>query len=433
MNLSKEPRIPPPEFPHGGPSSKSPQQCQDPSILDLFNLQSKPGDQRHDLERERVLHEIDRRHGRWNNKHPRWSILEALHGYDRYREIAGAEIDRFEGLYKHVAKEHKKILESTITYSKNFDITRSLLDRNTLLTQAVVENALSYYDISRPELDAFIADFEAGQDQKAKDNKFKMLRTHTSHALKHMVRDWSVEGHAEREATFPYILQAVAEHLHENSDEEYRVLVPGAGLGKLGHDLALLDPARMEITLNEKDEFMNLAYRYITSPSATQQTLHPFLETWSHARTRADILRPITLLPPPPRNVLLHAGDFTHLPPTPLYSAIATLFFIDTARDLVAYLTHIHSLLEPGGIWINAGPLLYGSAPFVQLTLEEVVAVAEAVGFSVERRREAEVVYNFNGTVLLRNGFVVEFWVGRKMGEGERGRTEGKRKGWIGW
>ena len=46
------------------------------------------------------------------------------------------------------------------------------------------------------ELDDFIQDFEAGQDQKAKDNKLKMLRTHTSHALKHMVRDWSLDGRA---------------------------------------------------------------------------------------------------------------------------------------------------------------------------------------------------------------------------------------------
>lgn len=307
-----------------------------------------------------------------------------------------------------------------------------------MLTKAIVENALVHYDISRSELDEFIRDFEA-QEPKQKENKLKMLRTHTSHALKHMVRDWSVDGHAEREATFPYILDAVARHLDERQDDDgdYNVLVPGAGLGRLAHEIALLDSGRVSVTTNEKDDFMNLAYRYITSTSR-QHTLHPFLESWSHARTRQDITRSINMSTPttPWLDTLLVPGDFTLLFPHSenTYAAIATLFFIDTARNLLAYLTKIHSLLRPGGIWINAGPLLYGSAPFVQLTLEEVIAVAEEVGFVVERREEREVVYNFNGTVLYRNGYVAEFWVGRKKGsDDEDGAGKRRGKGWLAW
>ena len=41
----------------------------------------------------------------------------------------------------------------------------------------------------------------------------------------------------------------------------------------------------------------------------------------------------------------------------------------------------IHRILKPGGFWINFGPLLYGTGPFVQLSLEEIVAVTEAMGF----------------------------------------------------
>lgn len=298
-----------------------------------------------------------------------------------------------------------------------------------------MENGLAYHNISRSELDAFIKDFE-GQDQKQKDNKFKMLRTHTSHALKHMVRDWSLPGHDEREATFPYILSAISDHLSTDPHKEpYSVLVPGAGLGRLAHEIALLDPGQITVTTNEKDEFMNLAYRYMTSlPYGHQHTLHPFLESWSHARSREDIHRRIPIPDPSPaakkqiENVLLIPGDFTLHPFTPPYNAIATLFFIDTARNLLAYLEKIHTLLQPGGIWINVGPLLYGSAPFVQLTLEEVFAVAEAVGFVVERRMEREVVYNFNGTVLYRNGYVAEYWVARK-----KEQVEEDGKGWWRW
>lgn len=61
-------------------------------------------------ERERLIQRIERAEGKWDGNHPRWRILEALHGFDRYRDVAGAEIARFEGLYKHVPQKHKKVL-----------------------------------------------------------------------------------------------------------------------------------------------------------------------------------------------------------------------------------------------------------------------------------------------------------------------------------
>ena len=68
--------------------------------------------------------------------------------------------------------------------------------------------------------------------------------------------------------------------------------------------------------------------------------------------------------------VELAEGDFTtplkHLDGT--FDAVVTYFFIDTARNIFAYLQTIHALLKPGGVWINFGPLLYGSNPSIQLS-----------------------------------------------------------------
>ena len=63
----------------------------------------------HNEERERLLQRIDRESGQWDDKLPRWKVLEALHGFDRYNDITGAEIGRFEGLYKHVPQKHKQV------------------------------------------------------------------------------------------------------------------------------------------------------------------------------------------------------------------------------------------------------------------------------------------------------------------------------------
>lgn len=253
-----------------------------------------------------------------------------------------------------------------------------------------------------------------------------------------MVRDWSPEGHAERDATFPYILDSISAHLESSlplaDGKKYEVLIPGAGLGRLPHEVARLSSS-LAVTSNEWSASMNLAYRYLSSldPSTAKPfSIHPFLESWSHARTRADLTRPVQIVPNTfTTSNLLIEGDFTTQFHTPAYfSAIATLFFIDTARNLISYFETIHTLLKPGGIWINVGPLLYGTAPLVQLSLDEVMVIVEEMGFEILETGEGEGLYNFNASTLYRHGYVVQRWVARKKssvkGEGMLERWKGR-------
>lgn len=71
--------------------------------------QWQDADARREDERGRLFGRIDRDSAQWDSKHPRWKLLEALHGFHRYKDITIAEIDRFEGLYKHVPRNHKKV------------------------------------------------------------------------------------------------------------------------------------------------------------------------------------------------------------------------------------------------------------------------------------------------------------------------------------
>ena len=81
-----------------------------PTLVSLPDNKVCPLDgSRHHTARELLLKSLDRNAGKWNKKHPRWQVLEALHGYDKYEKIVGAEIDRFESLYKHVPQRHKKV------------------------------------------------------------------------------------------------------------------------------------------------------------------------------------------------------------------------------------------------------------------------------------------------------------------------------------
>lgn len=49
-------------------------------------------------------------------------------------------------------------------------------------------------------------------------------------------------------------------------------------------------------------------------------------------------------------------GDFLEMfPGDGEFDAVVTLFFIDMADNVIDFLSNIHRLLKPGGIWINLG------------------------------------------------------------------------------
>jgi carnosine N-methyltransferase len=187
--------------------------------------------------------------------------------------------------------------------------------------------------------------------------------------------------------------------------------------------------------MNEWSMYMNLAYRQIMREPiiSNSQSYHPWLDWWSHHATTSDMQRAVSF----PDSfvdksaVLLVEGDFTTVfnGEEGQYDVLVTLFFIDTARNLLTYLETIHRLLRPGGTWLNLGPLLYGTAPFLQLSLDEVISLARAVGFEFEDPgdvcgdvsfnelpvRSKEISYGRNVRGLNRNGFLAQSWRAIKL------------------
>jgi len=179
--------------------------------------------------------------------------------------------------------------------------------------------------------------------------------------------------------------------------------------------------------------FMNVAYRFLESqPNAGRHVFHPFIDSWSHHATTADLQRPVIF--PDQRvnasSVLLVEGDFTTAfqDSRNAFDFIVTHFFIDTARNLMNYLETIHATLRKGGYWINSGPLLYGTGPWVQLSLDEIIAVSARLGFEFvemastcgditlpgKEVRWLAGIYGSNERALHMNGYKVQSWVARK-------------------
>ncbi|KAF5568494.1 trehalase [Fusarium phyllophilum] len=381
-------------------------------VTSLEQFSCSPDTPRHVEAKKKLDKSMSIGWGNWNAQHPRHRLLDALYGYRRYHERQKAEVDRFEGLYKHVSRAQRSLLEHQVNYSKKFTRIDALLKKNQELCDAIVQNAMSFYGIDEEELRRHTS---AAQSSGRLADKISV-----SQALKHYVRDWTEEGESERKETFACLVKTLQGLFPVRDDEKpVKILVPGSGLGRLGHDIARL--GGFEVTVNEWSMYMNIAYRFIEANRAQNtHSLHPFIDGWSHHATESDMIRELTF-PDTSLNstsVVLTEGDFTTVfnDKTHYYDIIVTYFFIDTARNLMSYLDTIKKVLKPGGHWVNLGPLLYGTGPFVQLTLEEIVQVTEAMGFeyldtdescgplTFEGRtlRSMEAVYGFNNKALTK-------------------------------
>ena len=198
--------------------------------------------------------------------------------------------------------------------------------------------------------------------------------------LRQFYRDWSAEGYrSEVKPLLDLILSDLSSHLKPTSEstELPDLLLPGAGLARLLVELVL---AGYNATGSEISYHQLLASNFIlnATTSANAFKLFPFCTTFTNNVSRAHQLRSYTIPDIHPGTTIheaslnparqigtmgMAAGDFITSFNDPdsrsTYSAVLTVYFIDTAPNLFRYIQTIHNCLRPGGLWINIGPLLW--------------------------------------------------------------------------
>ena len=172
---------------------------------------------------------------------------------------------------------------------------------------------------------------------------------------------------------------------------------------------------------------MNLALKFLLCPQTTrevdQHRLHPFVHWWSHQQSTSSTFRQVSFPDTLPRlsdTFHLNEGDFFDT--FPGWSYVVTLFFIDTSLNVVKTIQHIYSILDPGGIWINLGPLLWTSSGVaLELSLDEVIKAVELVGFEVlplsecgETVKMVECEYTSDSEAMMRWIYRAALWIARK-------------------
>jgi carnosine N-methyltransferase len=212
------------------------------------------------------------------------------------------------------------------------------IDENSALALAIFQAGLETSGIVNPNLPTKQR-VRNDWHGKATSNDLEKARS----TLRQFYRDWSEEGAMEREACHSPIIRALEAERDARSKASMKVLVPGAGLGRLVFELCCLG---FDTEGNEISWHQLLASSYVLNicEHAKMHTLYPWIHSFSNHKTRANHFRSVRVPDIQPADVLgqienpgqmsMSASDFLLLysdeERKDTFDAVATVFFLDT-------------------------------------------------------------------------------------------------------
>ncbi|KAL4433538.1 hypothetical protein ABPG74_002935 [Tetrahymena malaccensis] len=309
--------------------------------------------------------------------------------YFNYRTDSLKEVARMERGYHNIGA-NKQYLK--YDFNQRLEKLKQAIELNAQFLDRIVE---SYHDI------AFLKDPQTKVEYIPQEYvQFRDISKLRS-TLKQMIRDWSEEGQPERDLCYKPVLEEFKKHYpnHIGADgKRVRVLFPGCGLGRVVFDFACLGYGAQG---NEFSYHMLFASNFILNMMnhAKEYTISPFIHSFCNTFQENDPFREYKIPDVNPSDCLnpemnddfsMAAGEFVEIykKQPEEWHGVCTVFFIDTANDIVEYIKTIHKCLKPGGVWINLGPLLYHYAesftePSIELSWDEVQHIIKEVGFEL--------------------------------------------------
>ena len=267
------------------------------------------------------------------------------------------------------------------------------IDKNAELASAILQSGLQSFGI--PPLKSWKVKDEKdpnGWRGLATSNDLDKARS----TLRQFYRDWSAEGAGEREACYRPVFRALQKERQVRSGSKLRVLVPGAGLGRLVFELCCegYDTEGNEISFHQ---LLSSSYILNHCQKKNEHTLFPWIHSFSNHESRSNHLKSVQVPDVHPGTTLpavkgagemsMSASDFLLLygkeEHQGTFDAVATVFFLDTAPNIIRYIETVRKCLRRGGLLINVGPLLWhfeNNAPGTHGNGGDPTAEKEAAG-----------------------------------------------------
>lgn len=180
---------------------------------------------------------------------------------------------------------------------------------------------------------------------------------------------------------------------------------------------------------NEFSLFMLFASNFILNrcPQVNKHTVHPWVHqyvnnvTCEHQLLAARFPDVSPTGDRPNHNFSMTAGDFLKVYlDADEWHCVATCFFIDCAPNVIEFIERIYTILEPGGYWVNLGPLLYhySDTPTensIEPPYDILLEIIRDIGFDILKEQTGvKTKYAQNPNSMMQHEYDSVFFVCRK-------------------
>ncbi|EIE75708.1 hypothetical protein RO3G_00412 [Rhizopus delemar RA 99-880] len=342
-------------------------------------------------------------------------LIKVITAFAYYKRFSLNHNHRRRRDYLTLPEHHKKLIPDFLEKVNRVD---ECIEQNMIFIRDIVKSANMFLDPSIMEHSQQKLYSDMKNSNRPPVSPMDMDKVKTT--LKQFVRDWAKEGESERKLTYEPLIRELNEIYRDVPIEkrgDVRVLVPGAGLGRLAFDIA-------------KEGFSCQGNEFSVT-KVNEYDIYPFIHSYSNIKSDKNQLTPIKIpdiLPaqlPSTVDFSMVAGDFVEVygqeSNSGAWDVVVTCFFIDTAKNILEYLEIIHKALKPNGKWINIGPLLYhfedsaSGDTSIELSLEQVKEVAKKIGFEIKKESMVSTTYTTNPDGMLKYVYECATWTAIKL------------------
>ncbi|EGD90831.2 hypothetical protein H112_01414 [Trichophyton rubrum D6] len=316
-------------------------------------------------------------------------LFASLDSFRQYRRSAHRNVThrRRQSFYALPSLHWKTLAAPPFNLLETFNKVDDAIDANAEVAEAILDSAVEAFQLPRHPQAEDNAKEGHGRDVSWHDTATSSDVSKANSTIRQLYRDWSEGGAVEREICYGPVMRDLQGEFGEKPAQGTRVLIPGAGLGRLVFDVAM---AGFDAEGNEISYHQLVTSSWVLNRTKCKEecAIYPFVLHFSNLRTREQQFKKVLVPDVHPGSAVrgyevdvadnegsrketkkmtgsmsMTAADFLLLyneeSNREAFHAVATVFFIDTAPNLIRYIQTVHHCLRTGGIWSNVGPLLW--------------------------------------------------------------------------
>lgn len=349
-----------------------------------------------------------------HSEQEREHFYKIIHSFKAYRVFNRAVIYKRLRYLSTLPERQQQLL---VKYKRRLEKAAVCIDHNDTIIKLIIQDVEQMFEnVNHKPV--------AGQKRNVTNQDIEKVNI----TIKQIYRDWTEEGSIEREKCYKPIIEEIEKHFPENECNrgDIKVLIPGAGLGRLAFEVA---KRGFTCQGNEFSFYMLMASNFILNNclGAGGHELYPWVHQLDNILNSEDQFKKVRFPDCDPSDLYsLHgtsrfsmtAGDFTEVyTEVNDWDCVATCFFIDCANNIVQYIEQIYNMLKPGGLWTSFGPLQYHFSSSVEEesiepSFEEIKEIIRGIGFIIQKEETGiETSYSQHQESMLKNIYVCAFLV----------------------